>query len=768
MLRQPTWILLSSLIVFVISTSAPAQDDPFGGASSGGADPFGGSDSAAGDAPAASDSDKTAAKPEASDDDPVVRAIRASNPSTPDELARALRNVVNLGRADEAKKYAGRLVDASLERDELVKLHRKYGAALFLRLYRDRRYAPEGMELGKMILDAAAEAARDPALLDRLIGQLADPAREVRHAALVDLRSGGEASVVALVKVLADSSRSTEHFIIRKALVDLGSVSHGPLLGAIESSDPRLTAQAIVVLAKLRSGRVIPHLLKPYFTADPTTTLHKAAKYALLSLAGQLPERANSQSVLARNVDEYLKGKITGRLDHEDMVVVWRWDAEQGEPASRRYPAEVASMVMAARLGSDLHAIDPSNVDHRRLYLMTLLDAEKRTHGLDQPLPIGEGTVHAAAVELGTEVVADVLDYAIRAGRAPAVTGAIEVLGDIGDEKLLHTTDGRPPTLALALTHPDRRARFAAVEAIMKLDPKSAYAGSSYMTEALGYLASSAGNRRALIAHPRTERAQTLVGLLSQLGFEADTAPTGRHTLNMAVLNPDYEFILVSDTIDHPAIRELLQHLHREPKTAMLPIGVMSRQDSFREMEYLAETDPLVVAFPRPHDVNGVSRAARRVLELAGATKVTAEERMRHAVTALDHLARLAENREDYPFYDLLRQEMKIESALNTTQLSEKTALTLGLFASPSSQRTLVGFASQNGRQLNQRQAAAAAFEIAVRQRGLLLTRDEILQQYDRYNKSAVLDKETQQVLGSLLDAIELPTRVGEEREATE
>jgi hypothetical protein len=177
-------------------------------------------------------------------------------------------------------------------------------------------------------------------------------------------------------------------------------------------------------------------------------------------------------------------------------------------------------------------------------------------------------------------------------------------------------------------------------------------------------------------------------------------------------------------------------------------------------MEYLTETDPLTVAFPRPHHADGLARAVRRVLQLADTSIATPEERMRHAVAALDHLARLAENRDDYPFYDLLRQEPRIEPALNTPQLSAKTAQTLGLFASPSSQRTLVGLASQNGRRLEQRQAAAAAFEIAVKRRGLLLTRDEILRQYDRYNMSRVLDRETQEVLGALLDAIEAPTRL--------
>ena len=70
--------------------------------------------------------------------------------------------------------------------------------------------------------------------------------------------------------------------------------------------------------------------------------------------------------------------------------------------------------------------------------------------------------------------------------------------------------------------------------------------------------------------------------------------------------------------------------------------------------------------------------------------------------------------------------------------------------------------ASENSRSLAQRRAAASSFALAVAHRGLLLSREEILLQYDRYNRSAELDRETQQVLGSILDAIEAPSKAKE------
>ena len=71
--------------------------------------------------------------------------------------------------------------------------------------------------------------------------------------------------------------------------------------------------------------------------------------------------------------------------------------------------------------------------------------------------------------------------------------------------------------------------------------------------------------------------------------------------------------------------------------------------------------------------------------------------------------------------------------------------------------------ASQPGRPLAHRQAAAAGFAQAVERRGIMLTSDEILIQYDKYNRSRIQDAETQQVLASILDAIELPAQALDE-----
>jgi hypothetical protein len=56
---------------------------------------------------------------------------------------------------------------------------------------------------------------------------------------------------------------------------------------------------------------------------------------------------------------------------------------------------------------------------------------------------------------------------------------------------------------------------------------------------------------------------------------------------------------------------------------------------------------------------------------------------------------------------------------------------------------------------LDLRQASADAFRANAKANGILLTTEEIRRQYDRYNQSEKAEKETQKILGEILDGLE-------------
>ncbi len=757
--------IITLAIILAVCSRLAAQDpfDPFGAAKPGGApggakvDPFG-----AGKAkpmgPAAKP-DPNAMPSIEDENDPVVLAIRESNPTSPDDLMFAVRTLFDVGHTEESKLYLRKLLAANPDQQTLLGFHRELGSAFFFRMSHDDRMLPEGGQLGKAVQDATYQASRDPARLRSLVKQLSNPSPSLRQEAIDGLREAETAATPSILEALADANRTAEHPQIRAAVPELGQGMIDPMLGALDTPDEGLRAQVMQVLGEFKSPRAIPMLVAPYLSGDGPAATHQAAERALMRIVGKTPTRYDAEQYLYHRAKAYYEGAPPGRLDHEDRIEMWSWDKSQETCIPNRYTADDASLMMAARLAGELFKVSPDNTDFRRFFLLTNLDFAKTEAGLDQPLPKGEGTVHEVASTAGADAVEDLLAYAIENDHVVAAIAAAEVFIDLGDETLLDSDDGRPRPLALALRHGDRRLRMAAAEAIMRIDPKRPYPGSSYLPEAFGYFVRTVGARRALIAHPRVEKSQSLVGMLNQIGYDADPARSGRETFLLAAKNPDYELVLISDGIGFPDANETVQMLRQDPRTSQLVVGLMAREHNLKRAKQTAEVDPLLESFPRPHNVEMMAYQIARLLGLAGRKLVTFDERLDQASAALDHLIHLAEHRDEYSFYDLYRQQDAVESALFTPELSTKAAIVLGSLGSLRAQRSLVTLASQHARPLAERQAAAKGFEVAVNHHGLLLTRDEILRQYERYNQSETLDTGTQQVLGSILNTIELPSK---------
>ena len=129
--------------------------------------------------------------------------------------------------------------------------------------------------------------------------------------------------------------------------------------------------------------------------------------------------------------------------------------------------------------------------------------------------------------------------------------------------------------------------------------------------------------------------------------------------------------------------------------------------------------------------------------------------RGRQARVAIGWLAKIAKNRKDYRFFDIGRYQARIQQLIYQPGFLTPVSEILSTIATPESQRQLLDFASENALPIDQRKQAADAFQSSVKRSGVLLTTDEIMLQYNRYNSSETLPKATQQVLGSLLDIIE-------------
>lgn len=886
--------VLAVATIVLMSTAANAQNPFDGGA---GANPFDNSGGVVAGNDAAGSGRNLVAEAEqrrrfAEEKDPVVLAVRDSKPTTSQEVTRAMQVMMGIGRYDEAERYLQALDQGNVPESELAALLNEFGSAFFLKVLRRPELAPRGRLFAEAVFGASAKITYDPARIAQQIGKLTNASERVRQTAISELRIVGAQAINPLLSVLLDDQRRDEHVAVQGALMQMGDVVTEPLIAALSADNEVFRLQIMHVLGVSQERQAVPFLAGRAYASQLSQVERDAAQRAVERIIGSLPSQQQVEAYLTRKANSYLEDRFVGVTNERNEVAIWSWNATEQRVAKLVVPASDAAAFAAADFCQMLYAIVPKNSEYRRLYLIAALMRDKVLGGIEWPLDPQASPAMQFALQLEEPVLEDALAYALRKGYVGGAIGIVEVLRETGSEGLLVGASISP--LASCLKHSSRRLRFAAMEAILRINPQQGFPGSSFLTDTLSYLTNTSGLPRVLVAHPSAERARTIVGMLVQIGFEGDVAITGNDVVRLAQRNPDYEFILVSDAINDPGVTRLLEQLRGNITSADTPVAILARasryerakdlanrylqteafpfnasigpraayevhltsrgedmtrfedvinqvrdRDEFQNMglrvtttgrrfidaRFLARNDPLleasdlivdpssfrnvnyqvtiigdatplttlleylqstsparqlelrvdgstrtleqiangkntrdVIATEMLSDLVRVSAMITRLRDVAVQSYVSQDERLRHAGRCLEWFGRLSESPKRYAYYDLVRHQQAVENALNTPALLGQATYVLGNFATPSAQKTLVELASQNTRPIAERQAAADAFREAVDRSGILLTTSEILLQYQRYNSSAKLEKETQQVLGHVLDTIESPS----------
>lgn len=738
---------LSALVVAPAAAQFGGGDNPFGGGDSTD-DPFGGS------GPTETTPTPRPGQPSLGEDDAAVAAIRATNPTTPAELVDAAKLLSDLGHSEPAKEYLVQLLADKPSEADLVKMHQAVGSGTLIALSLRKELQPESQQIANAAIQAAGRAARGPEAIGAALQTLLTGDPREQRLAIRDLRQAGEAATPALFAALADPTQADKHPRVRAALASLGEAAIEPLIGALQSDDETLKINALRVLSEFGSRRALPYLLEPLVSSAGSREYRLAARDAILSIVDELPTREEAIIYLQRSIRRLLDRETPVPEDLDGLATIWAWNPEAKQVQPLRMPARDAALVAAADLADDLRRLDPESEATERLFLLTSLESARLAGGLSRPLPGSGKTALELAQQAGPRAVENVLSAAMELERPVAASAAAALLGEIAEAEIL-TADIRPGPLGQALLNPHPRVRFSAATSISRLDPRESYPSSSQFIDALGHFVRGGGPRTAIVAHPRSETARDLAAMLAELGFEVETAATGRDLLARAAASPDVQLIVASELLSQPSLLETLSRLRNHPWSALTPVGVVGKEESLRRIRPRLDQDPLSLAALQPRSTSAMNDMLLRLLQLDRAALLPRQERTINAIIALDTLSQFAADEATYGFYRVRRLQPTVEAATRTPALAVSAVRLLGLLGDPASQRALVDVASSPVTPLPIRNAAVQALDVAVERRGLLLTQAELLRQYDRYNASRDLDAETQQVLGRVLDILE-------------
>jgi CheY-like chemotaxis protein len=698
-------------------------------------------------------------KPPGEETDPAVAALLASKPTTPTECVRAAKVLHELERDDLAKGFLKKALDAKLDQGQLAELGRQVGEPLLMELADIEALKPEARTLADAVAAALRAAAHNPQRIAALLDQLTDPAERKRIEAVAGLQEAGDAAVLAMLAALVDPARERALPNIRAALAGMGRSARGPLLAVLEGDNKRLSAEAIAVLGMMNDRRMSLYLLAPALADDSPAEVRAAAVVALGQLLGEVPQRFAAARLLYDSALAYFDRRepIAGAVD--GRAAWWLWDATAKQPVEKTLSEREISRLLAARLAHDAYQLAADEEKVRLLHLTAMLDAAAHANGLDRPLDDKSPAISEAAKQ-GPKIIEEVLQLAMQKEHPAAAAAAARLLGRIGtaDELLYrgHEAAGSQPSpLVLAAQYPDHRVRLAAAEAIIGLKPTKPFAGASYVTDALAFLAGSRGIRGSVVACPNSEHARDLAGRLAAAGYRTETCSIGREALLRAADSPDCELVFIDMTIDRPTADALVQQLRHDPRTAAMRVGLIAGDGRLEAAERIVRGDPLAAAFARPHDDKAFAWQLERLAELSPEGAVSLAQRQRHSARALELLTELGKM--PRAIFDLRRSQPAALAALGNPDeyvASRAVAFLAGL-NSADAQRALAELSGNDAKPAALRMSAAGAFARNVEKHGILLSTAEIRRQYDRFNAADKQDTDSRRALGLILDALE-------------
>jgi len=628
-------------------------------------------DAVTGDAASDKDADTAANKqPAAAGPEPssganaaAVAAIRQSAPKSAGQLMRAVDLLLRLDRADVAQEYWQQLTAMQLSDEQKSQLAERFGTAALLRLSRSSGLTPEPAAFVAGITTAVRTLQRDPQRLADAAELLGSGDRRQQYEGALRLARAGAYAVPAVVRKLATTPRDEENRATRAAALEtlqkIGPDAIDALVAYQKSVDAAERTAALQGLGATRQHAALPHLVRPLLAPRADGAEHDAAVNAWQQILGKIPDQHEAIALLEKTAaraydDAPPSSPVAGELLEREPVTRWSWSAAARQPVARAMQPSESATLDASRLYHDLLAVRPGHPDDRERYLASRLELEVVLRGFDAPLRRDPGSAYAEAARQPIDLLGRILTRSMQDGHEGAAIGVCEVLGATeqgaaqgGPEQ---ESTGRGPALqsgpnhfgplAMALTHPNPRIRFAATQALARLNPVPSFAGRGHYEDSVRHFASSIGKPVAVVAHPRLRVAQYFAGLLREFGYEAVAVTSARDLVKQATRSPDVELILLSDALNDETTWTTLELLQSGPKTARVPVGILSRAHRLDDMQQIADDHGRAIVVVDTVDKELLAPQVARLRNLAGRDLIPVSRRIDQATMAQEWLSR--------------------------------------------------------------------------------------------------------------------------------
>jgi HEAT repeat protein len=662
--------------------------------------------------------------------------VFAKTPTTPKELWDAADYLVRTGQAKQAVPYLKQFMESNPDDLTLLGLRDRYGARSFLKLQDDPATKPFAEPLMLKLAEASRRHSTRPERLARFVDALSKSHEEQEYG-VEKLREAGPYAVPAILQELQKPSIGPEtQALILRNLGRLDRSAVPPLIATLDAPKPQLAAQAADALGRIGDLRALPALTALAATSDTQSPQGIAARQAIERLTRR-PFASQPKSPVPYLTDEARRYHTHAIRFPGDSVSLWVWDEPTQSPVAQTVSRSDAESYFGLKLARAALAADPKDRAAQAVFLSLALEKAIERTGFDK-FPAGDSSnTFDSAVAAGPAVLGDVLRTAIADGKDDLAAAAATALGKVTDIKAL-AVNGNVNPLVAALSARGRRTRFAAARALVMLDPRKPFAGSSRVVPVLAQFVATSATPRAVVIDGNHARGSQIAGFLQQLGYDPVLASTGDEGFKAASRSADTELVIldIHMILGNWRLHDTIANLRADARTAGLPIyvvGPLARQTDLAGLMF--ERFPGVKFLVTPSDAQNLDRQ----LGFGGSRPqpISTEERTGYAREAASLLAQVASHPHS-PFEpDLARIEPELALALNSPETSLSASAALSDVPDPEAQRGLADTLIDPGKPIELRTSVAARLSKSIQRFGPLVTAEQERQLLSAYEQEA-------------------------------
>ncbi|XZE53112.1 hypothetical protein SH139x_004833 [Planctomycetaceae bacterium SH139] len=770
--------LFSTLVLVVaVGSSASAQFD-FGNFESLPADPNAGQmsslDSLANPQPAADAETVTV-------DEPLITELRRLAGGTADQVGLALREAIRNQLWSEVNLYLTSQQFGRIPAEELSRVANRVGGRLLSRAAGE----PSLTEAARTNLDRLSEAllaaAQDPTALSAAIRDLGSEDSDRQLGAGRVLLRGGPVAMKMMIEAAVSPEPPAPLSRLAQLLRSFDAAAVDATFQLALYGTDKLRPGALKLLYGLDAEAALTAYLGAVGASAGTAEERRIAVAGLQKLIGGVPSSEQIEAQLAQRLERATE--LYQLTKHGDLPVpVWRiaeerqsiaeaWTSQVAATAVRaadlaellRRQGELRTVNLAAAIGADLR--------HQYLRDFDFGDADDATR-LEQKwgAPIKDLGLLSGILtsSLGDNLAAGTK----RLDEARAI-GVIRLLGQLEKAAVVQGRGAAVAPLVAAVSHSVPRIRYEAAAAISQLQPTAAYAGSGRVLDRWIEMSHLPDAPRAIMLVNDVTFAKMLSERLLNLGYELEQVYRVRDLLEVVDSGGDLQLVVAATRPPDYSAIELVDRVRRRPLGGTVPIVLVGDAPAGFERLTARWSAPTIL-IPQPADVflpgdagNPFTLANLATVRVAGSLAdlqdqpqlppLSAGERQLFAAAGRSSLAHLADTEALSSVYNWQSREADLLEAVRREGYGPSGLKVLSAIGSSISQAELATLAANPAVAEATRRAAAEAFAASIDRSGTRLSRQQVQEQYDRFNGAT--DLLAREIIGQLLDALE--SRVG-------